>query len=123
MANDILNLGGVIALLVLTVACGGLFLDNVALRASVKTLQKDKDTLQDRLNAAEARQQAMLDVLKFVMQGEIRTARNDEREGIFAKALQELNRIERDINISTFTGGQVGQAAQGRSNRQETSGE
>lgn len=98
--NDAGTTVGLTLLLLLTVSCILLFWDNVKLRAAIKEVLRQKDDLSSQLRSSIERQAELVSVLKFVMQGEIRTAINDEREKIFSEALYKLNEIERHVVIN-----------------------
>lgn len=98
--TDLGTIVGLVLLFVLAVACIFLSLDNVKLRAAIKDILRQKDDLADQLRFSIERQSELVSILKFVMQGEIRTARNDEREKIFSIALNKLNDIERNVTIN-----------------------
>ncbi len=120
--------GLVIMLVLLAFASIYLAIDNAKLRNVIRSIQHEKDALTNQLKASIDQQAAILNVLKFVMQGEIKTARTDEREQIFAIALARLTAIERDIYINLSNVGEranVGQAAvgQGIGQRKGESGE
>jgi hypothetical protein len=100
-------------------ATGYLFRDNQRLRNIIHRLESERDELLRRVQSAEATSFALLDVLKGVMLGEIRTARNEERAQLFESAYKQLVAIERDVNIVNNIGGEVGQAASGRGNDQQ----
>lgn len=100
MINDIWTVTGLGLLLLLTASCIILFFDNVKLRAAIKEVLRQKDDLSSQLRFSIERQAELVAVLKFVMQGEIRTAINDEREKIFSDALAKLNEIERHVIIN-----------------------
>ena len=101
-------------------ATGYLFRDNQRLRGIIRKMEIERDALVRRVEQAETTSLALLNVLKGVMQGEIRTARTEERAQLFERAYEDLVAIERgDVNITNITGGTVGQAASGKGNAQE----
>lgn len=91
--NDVWTVGGLALLLVLTAACIWLVIDNASLRAQNKDLASK---LQFSINT----QAELVSVLKAVVQGELDTAYNKEREKIFVDALVKLNQIERNVVIN-----------------------
>jgi hypothetical protein len=125
--------------IVLLMSMGGvsvfLWMDREKLRTIISRLEKEKNDLADQLAESFARQSEILNVLKFVMAGEIRTARTEEREQIFKTALGQLQNIQREINFNVssvghstptagdsnrtdISGGEVGQVSGGRGNDQ-----
>jgi hypothetical protein len=98
-------------------ATGYLFRDNQRLRSIIHRLESERDELLKRVQAAEATSYALLDVMKGVMRGEIRTARNEERALLFEEAYRRLQAIEHgDVTVNVSNVGhsaQVGQTASG----------
>jgi hypothetical protein len=104
----------------LLVGMGGvsvfLWMDREKLRTIIARLEQEKNDLAEQLAESFARQSEILNVLKFVMAGEIRTARTEEREQIFKTALGQLNSIQREINVNVSNvghGATAGQTASG----------
>lgn len=91
-----------------------LFRDDLKLRSLIKRIEKEKQDLAKQLSITIEHQAAILDVLKFVMKGEIETARNSERQAIFVEALNQLKTIERDIIVNvTQSGGDLNRVGVG----------
>lgn len=105
----------------LIAATAYLFRDNQKLRGIIRKLEAERNDLIRRVESAESTSRALLDVMKSLMRGEIRTARTEERAALFQEAYEQLLGIERgDVNVVNITGGTVGQAASGQGNAQES---
>jgi uncharacterized membrane protein YraQ (UPF0718 family) len=131
MVNDnglFLVLGALLAILI--GVCIYLYRDNAALRKVIEQINEEKNNLAEQLRLSIEHQAATLNVLKYVMQGEMRAAISEEQKITLARAVDDIRAIQRavtvnvanvghDQNRTDISGGEVGQAASGRGNDQK----
>jgi hypothetical protein len=132
MVNDnglFLVLGALLAILI--GVCIYLYRDNAALRKVIEQINEEKNNLAEQLRLSIEHQAATLNVLKYVMQGEMRAAISEEQKITLARAVDDIRAIQRAVTVNVANvghdqnkvdigaGAEVGQAASGRGNDQK----